>query len=223
MWFFHMIKGITSVNPTSLSLSHTSNTRTFAVSWTGGSGNGACKIQFLNGSSVYTDVQSPTSLDCDTAASSSTITLPSSSPWTGSGQSKTVRIVRISDSAVLGTFGTGLSCSSVSGSSSPTPNTDEDCNGNWDNAMALNTAAGNCPYVGGCNTVDAGYGCSSTGNYYSDGASWTASICHDQCVQWFQQMPYSWTSACCAWQQLGSYQCTLYYGGSQTSAPSLYY
>lgn len=117
----------------SLSLSHTANTQTFTVSWTAGVNNGSCKIQFEQGASnVWIDVLSPSTLDCDSSQSSVTVTLPPTAPWSAAG-SKNVRLVRVSDSSIVGTFGAQLSCALSLASATPTPTVDEDCNGAWDN------------------------------------------------------------------------------------------
>lgn len=134
--FFHTIRGVSFVAPASISLNHTANRKTFTVTWSAGSGNGTCKIQYTNSSGAFADVLSPASLNCDANVSSTTITLPSTSPWTAAGQARSVRILRISDSTVLGTFATNLNCNSLGGSASPTSTIDEDCNGAWDNTTS---------------------------------------------------------------------------------------
>ena len=135
--FLFMPFGNRSVAPSGLSLSHTANNRTFTVTWTAGSGNGGaagCKIQIKNAAGSWIDASSPATINCDANQTGTTITMTSgSSPWTTISLTSQVRILRISNSSVVGTFGTTLACSVQGGSVTPTPDIDEDCNGSWDN------------------------------------------------------------------------------------------
>lgn len=116
-------------NPTNLSLSHTANNKTLTVSWTAGIENGNCKLQY-DKSGVWTDI-SATTYDCDSDLSSQSVTLPGDGWYSGNWNGVNVRVVKENDSNVMGTFSNTLSCSSTSGSSSSTPNIDEDCDGSW--------------------------------------------------------------------------------------------
>lgn len=135
--------GPVQTNP-SASLVHTSRNKTFTFSWSGGLLNGSsCKLQYLRNGATWTDI-SATTYNCDGIVSSQSVTLPgdgwNSSNWNG----MQVRILRTTDSVSVGIFPQTLSCSAVGGSSSPTPNVDEDCNGTWDNQYTtpVNTYAG---------------------------------------------------------------------------------
>jgi hypothetical protein len=225
-FFFHTIK-LSQANPSALSLSHTSNNKTFTVSWTGGAGNGNCKVQFQNSPGVYTDVTSPTVMNCDAAVSNTTITLPSVSPWSASGQSRSVRIIRFSDSAIVGTFGQNLNCSSLAGAASSTPNVDEDCNGNWDNAA---TGPGTLTCSA---TFTGGQTCTKPGASIGDTAS-SAAHCKSICEGYGN---YASGNSCCVYgtnvDGWGS-NCALFADGAATggsfqaspctfSASTLYY
>ncbi len=120
-----------------LVLAHTSNMKTFAVSWLAMSGNGGpggCKLQY-NKSGTWTDITSPATVNCDADTLSLGVTLPGDGWYAGNWNNTPVRLVRVSDGAAKGTFSPTLACSPVNGSSSPTPTKDEDCNGYWDNSV----------------------------------------------------------------------------------------
>jgi hypothetical protein len=123
--------------PKNLSLNQTSNYKTFTVNWSMGSANGGangCKIQFLKVNSVWTDL---ILVNCDLAGSSAgAISLPNDG-WNGSAWSSVaVRLIRASDSFVIGSLG-NLQCTVISASASSTPNVDEDCNNNWNNSSSV--------------------------------------------------------------------------------------
>lgn len=145
--------------PNIISLSHSTRSKTFTVSWTSGSSSMPCKLQFYTGS-AWTDISSTVSspLNCGTTVVSQNVTL-NGDGWKSNWNGTQVRILRIADSSVLGTFAQMLSCSTTGGSSSSTPNIDEDCNGSWDNSTSSNS----CQTYSGCN---AGQTCWS-GTYWS--------------------------------------------------------
>lgn len=122
------------VAPTGFSLSHTPNSRSFTTSWTGGQGNGGangCALQYLKGSATWTQIAT---VNCDVTRNDSSSSLPISASWYGATWSSVpVRLVRVSDGAVLTTFSTPLKCVATSGAPASTPSVDEDCNGAWDN------------------------------------------------------------------------------------------
>ncbi|MGE4444239.1 MAG: hypothetical protein AB7E37_04575 [Candidatus Altimarinota bacterium] len=74
-----------------------------------------------------------------------------------------MRIIRTSDNSILGTFSQTLNCSTTSGSSSSTPNIDEDCNGSWDNSTYYTAT-----YQSGTNPCGA-YGTTYCHQYNPDG------------------------------------------------------
>lgn len=131
--FIATFYGGTQRPPTGLSLSHTPNSRSFTVSWTGGRGNGGgvgCAVQYRGPSGSWVTAQNTS---CDTDANARTITLPGGTNWYGgSWSSVQVRVIRNGDQAVLGTFLTPLTCAARAASSTPTPTIDEDCDGTWD-------------------------------------------------------------------------------------------
>lgn len=96
-----------------------------------------CKLQFANGSGGWTDITTTASspLNCGATAPYQSITL-NADGWKGNWNGTQIRIVRIADSAVLGTFSQILNCDVTTGNSSSTPTLDEDCNGQWDNFVA---------------------------------------------------------------------------------------
>jgi prepilin-type N-terminal cleavage/methylation domain-containing protein len=128
--------GPSSIAPSGLSLAHTTNMKSFTVSWTAGTNNGGaggCKLQFYNGSG-WTDITAGASVDCDSNASAVSYNL-NADGWKASWNATEVRILRISDSTAMGTFTETLSCSVVAGSATATTTKDEDCNGVWDNLV----------------------------------------------------------------------------------------
>lgn len=122
-------------NPTSLTLSHTANSKTFTFSWTAGVGNGgSCKLQYFKNGTTWTDISALT-YNCDTTIWSQLVTLPADG-WNTNWSSISVRVIRTSDSLAMGTFPQNLTCSAVGASASSTPNVDENCNGTWDDYSA---------------------------------------------------------------------------------------
>ena len=126
----------TSVAPTCQSLSQTPNHNSFSVSWTAGAGNGGgggCALQYQMKNGTWANVASPATVNCDAPSVNQTITLPGDGwlggPWNGPVN---VNLVRLSDSSVMCSLG-ALTCSSLPGSSTPTPAIDEDCDNQWDN------------------------------------------------------------------------------------------
>jgi len=132
-------KAVCTGPPTALSLSQTANSRDFTVSWTGGSGNGGvngCKLQYYTGA-VWTDLTFA-NYNCDANATNVAAQLNgdgfAQSTWATTGLQ--IRLVRISDSTVMGTFATKATCAATGGSGGPTPTVDEDCDTFWDNSYS---------------------------------------------------------------------------------------
>lgn len=128
-----------NVVPSNLVLTHSSGNRTFQVSWEAGNLNGGssgCKLQFLKDNSVWTDLG--VTVDCDSKATNLSASFPANNNWTNNFNTVgvKVRIIRISDSQPLGEFPQLAKCSTRGGSSSPTPNIDENCNGRWDDTSS---------------------------------------------------------------------------------------
>lgn len=128
-----------SVAPTGLSLAQSTRSRTFTVSWTGGSGNGGaggCKLQYQKDGTTWTDISG--TYNCDSNTTTAAAAFPTTNNWTNNFNvtGVSVRLLRSSDSTVMGTFAQRGVCSSTSGSSTSTPNIDEDCNGIWDNSTS---------------------------------------------------------------------------------------
>lgn len=121
-------------SPTNLVLSHIARSKSFSVSWTAGLGNGGaggCKLQFNVSGSIWADITSAASVNCDANSNNAAYSL-NASGWKASWNGTQVRLVRNSDSEIMGTFPQILSCSATAGSATPTPTIDEDCDGNWD-------------------------------------------------------------------------------------------
>lgn len=167
-------------SPTALSLSHTPNAKSYSVSFTAGRGNGGpggCSVQYQQTNGVW---RSDTSVDCDSNASGVSGTLPNTTrltPWT----SAPVRLIRISDNAVLGQFPQALTCSPKAGSSVSTPTVDEDCDGTWDNTTCTtfnwvyqNTYASNFTACTNSQGTASSYACTAATQgekRYTDGLS----------------------------------------------------
>ena len=124
------------VSPTNLLLTHSANSKTLTVAWTGGSNNTNCKLQF-NNAGTWTDIASALSLNCDTNTST-TLSL-NGDGWKSNWGGTPVRLVRNSDNSSVGTFAQNLNCTITSGNTSSTPNFDENCNGVWDDPSTTNT------------------------------------------------------------------------------------
>lgn len=164
-FFFHTM-GQRKLPPTGLSLTQSPNNRTFSVGWSAGVGNdgpSGCRIEYQKNDATWTTVSSPASVNCDQNGSAAgTITLPGDG-WLGTGTwstSRSIRLIRISDGVIMGTLGS-VTCSSKTGSSSLTPNVDEDCNNQWDNQGQSSLQQGG-GYWGGrwvtcCACVNGGY------------------------------------------------------------------
>lgn len=125
--------GVPQVNPTALTLSHTPNARSFTVGWAAGRSNGgtngcAIQVQLFDGS-----WSSQGSANCDVDTAARTVNLPLAVNWYGSSWSSLpVRLMRVSDQAVIGTFTARLTCANRAASSTSTPTVDEDCDSEWD-------------------------------------------------------------------------------------------
>ncbi len=121
--------------PTGLTLSHTPNGKSFTVGWAAGRGNGGatgCQVQVAVGPTAWANVGTA---DCDTTTAARAFSLPSSDGWSnGAWASLAVRLVRVADGAILGTFPQRLTCAPLSPSPTATPTVDEDCDGSWDDA-----------------------------------------------------------------------------------------
>lgn len=82
--------------------------------------------------------------------------------WSNAGHSPmSVRIVRNSDNAVIGTFPQQLTCNPGSGAVNPTTNFDEDCNGIWNEFRWGGMSCGG-GHVGSLSSFGAGYAMSPT-------------------------------------------------------------
>ncbi len=161
--------------PSSLVLTHTANERTFRVSWNAGSGNGGangCKIQFYRNNSVWTDLLNM-NCDANTIPGGQIVSLPNTTGWTNNFNSTgvQVRVIRVSDSQLLGTFAQRLRCVSKAGSASSTPNIDEDCDHDWDDTTVVTS----CNATFTTSSVCTG----GSGMYYTSVGS--ASACRTYC------------------------------------------
>lgn len=118
-------------NPTNLSLTHSTRSKTFTFSWTAWVWNWwSCKLQY-NKNWTWTNI-SETTYNCDNTLSNQSVTLPWDWWYSWNWNWVQVRIIRSSDSTVLWTLWS-LLCSTTSWSTSSTPSIDEDCNWVWDN------------------------------------------------------------------------------------------
>lgn len=151
-------------SPSSLSITHSSRSKSFTVSWTAGTGNGGsggCSIQYLKSNSTWAAVASPSTVNCDAAGSAvGTVTLPGDGWYGASWSSVQVRLIRNSDNSVMGTLGS-LSCTSTSGASSNTPSIDENCNNNWDDTTTQNVTIYHPSYQGGSTNYGSTITCPS--------------------------------------------------------------
>ncbi len=124
-----------STNP-GCSINHSNGSRLMQVSWTAGTGNGGaggCKIQ-LNYAGSWNDFGA--AQNCDANATNLAVNLPAGDNWNGAAwASAGVRVLRISDLAVLCSM--SANCAGQSGSSSATPDVDEDCDNFWDNTVSI--------------------------------------------------------------------------------------
>lgn len=159
----------TDAPPTNLSITHYSNYSYFYFSWTGGYGNGGtggCKIQFLKNGTTWTDLALQ---NCDSNRTNAIVNLPGDG-WTNNFNSSgvSVRVIRTSDSVVLGSFSQKLLCYSAGYSTYSTPTYDENCNGYWDDY----SSSYNPNYVGGC---PSGQICLQ-GAYYSNPSTCTGTV-----------------------------------------------
>jgi len=151
-------------SPTNLSLTHISWYKTFTFSWTAGADNGAsCKLQYLKDGTIWTNI-SETTYNCDTDVSIQSVTLPWDG-WNGDWNSVSVRVIRTSDSSLMGTFTQNLTCSSIVWSSTSTLNIDENCDGEWDDSI------GGWIFIESDPTYDYGLFC---GWWWSQTAGWTS-------------------------------------------------
>lgn len=138
------------------------NSRTFTASWTAGSGNGGaggCKLQYTNTSNAWRDIGS--TVDCDSDGSAAGLRSLPSDGWFGGPWSSTgIRLVRVSDGAVMCDLFGYLSCTGgMPASTVPTPTTDEDCDNRWDNAVASGGGIDTILLPGGAMGLGASYTC----------------------------------------------------------------
>lgn len=115
---------------------HPVNTRGMMLGWnTAGSFNGGpngCRFEYRDSAHVWRTLGLG---NCDSVLQPAVnnFFFPTTTGWYGANWSSVpVRVVRVSDSAVLNNY-PGMQCSSTNGSVIPTPDKDEDCNNNWDN------------------------------------------------------------------------------------------
>ena len=195
------------VAPGGLALAQTANSRDFQLSWTAGSGNGPCKLQFAGAGGVWTDIASAASLDCDAGQNATALTL-NASGWKAAWGGTAVRLVRLSDAAVLGSFPQTLACVATFGSATAQPSFDANCNGNWDNVQQTNVdriiGTSGQPY-----RVTIG-----AASYYPDcqSTATVTAICRTVLGPAFTQAPYG-TSYCVTPGQAGVSQAA-YWNGS---------
>lgn len=155
--FFFRKAAAPEVSPTGLSLTHSTRNRTFTVSWTAGSGNGGaggCRLQYYKDGSTWTNITG--TFNCDATTTNSAASFPTTGGWTNNfnGTGVQVRLQRISDSSVVGTFSQRATCTSTTASATSTPDIDEDCDASWNNTYTPQSstnisstfgAAYNCP------------------------------------------------------------------------------
>lgn len=124
----------TPASPTSLVLTHTPGERNATVSWNAGVGTGPCKIQFEKNGTTWTDI--PKSFNC--AGTGGAIRLPEAKNWTNNFNTTGVklRLVSTFGSSVYGEFPQRATCTIQSNGATSTPDTDENCNGIWDDDPA---------------------------------------------------------------------------------------
>ncbi|GAB5387667.1 MAG: hypothetical protein Alpg2KO_06350 [Alphaproteobacteria bacterium] len=121
--------------PIVVSFNHASNARTLTASWQGGSGYQDCYLAYDLGGGNYRSLGTVQCHDGNTPLND-TATLNSVDPGWG-GESVVLMGTLQRDTGagaqVMASFG-NLSCDdTMGGSASPTPNTDEDCDSNFDN------------------------------------------------------------------------------------------
>ncbi len=142
---------IVTAPPTNLALVQSPGNRLFTVSWTAGTNNGNCKLQYYKDGTTWTDLAG--TYDCDANTTNAAAALPSSDnwttgPWNAGGLS--VRLAGVADSVAKGTFPQNVTCSNTTSPTNynPTPDIDEDCNLAWDNKVVTATdgryASTNC-------------------------------------------------------------------------------
>ncbi len=119
--------------PSALTLSQTPNSRTVTLGWTGGRGNNGatgCQAQVATKAGTWTSLGT---VNCDATTVGLAMSLPTTANWYGgTWASTTLRLLRIADGTVLGTFPTPVTCVAKAASTIPTPNVDENCNSTWD-------------------------------------------------------------------------------------------
>lgn len=192
--------------PSNLVLTQAPNNRYFTISWTAGVGNGSCKLQYYTGS-TWADITNAASLNCDGNYSNSYYL--NGDGWKSNWGGTQVRVVRSSDNAVAGTFPTTLSCTPMAGSSTSTPNVDEDCNGYWDDYYYNSgQQVSGCPNGSAC--LDYYYypsssNCTGSGSYYGtqcSGSSSEIDACYDH---GFGDSYQTYDSSGCTYYQGGGY------------------
>ena len=124
-------------NVPQFSLSHVSGERKFTISTQFLSvTDSQCKVQFDRQgtwTTLSTDLPgSPTAFDCTTDLKNLKIQLPYTDNWNSHFINVKVRLVKVSNEAVVGLFPQGLSCGVRAFSLIPTPDIDENCNLQWD-------------------------------------------------------------------------------------------
>ena len=125
-------EGNEQVNLTALSHSG-NNSRNFSITWSGGGdSNTNCKIQVSldNFASIEKTISSQS---CTSGSSTfSWVDHDMGSNWNGSELS--VRLIDSGDQVISNERQVTLVCNNIGGSSSSTPNTDEDCDGAWNDS-----------------------------------------------------------------------------------------
>ncbi|MFO0595197.1 MAG: hypothetical protein U0228_07830 [Myxococcaceae bacterium] len=132
--------GVPQQNPTGLTLTHVANSQSFTVGWTAGRSNGGatgCRVEVQLANLSW---QALVTVNCD-ATTTRAVSLPVTANWYGGTWSSVpVRLTRVSDGMVLGTFQSRLTCTNAGLSPTPTPTIDENCNGTWDDHTCLSYA-----------------------------------------------------------------------------------
>jgi len=115
---------------------------------------------------MYVEISNGVNVNCDAVSNNVTYIL-NSVGWRINWGGTQLRLVRNSDSSVMGVFPQALSCNVTSGSSSPTPSIDEDCDGLWDNQVSQQVTSCANGSSGGpaptCGATICGCACSNAG------------------------------------------------------------
>lgn len=144
-----------------IKLTHSPGQRNFKINIAGlPGGHNNCRMQYEKNGSVWTNLSSE--FICNERMKDVSFDLPSNDGWTNNFNSSgvRVRIVKSSDLSEVAVFSEKLTCLNKVSAVAPTPTTDENCDGRWDDVVV--GADKTCDQDSGAHGYGTAYECAPT-------------------------------------------------------------